>query len=494
MNTSRRGFLQGLGGLGLTIPLWPRRDAGAELGLANAPRRLIVVYSPYGHPRDAWFPDDAARSAVQVNARAWRTALSDIEGDPSPVFTRATWGGLLDQALLLDGIDGGATIGHEKTMALTGWRAKSAEELGAPSVDQIIAQEAGLYPSSPEFPSLHAAVGYEGRTHSGRGISYAMQGSGVVVMPQIVDASTLWQSALRLLVVDGGEEAFEALRTRRLKIVDHVAASYRTLKDDARLSETERLRLEQYMQHLDELEGSVAAADYSGCEPTPEPDTGYATNAEHMAVQPQQMVDLLAQIIKCDVTRVVTFSLGASSLQFKNLGLAGEHHAYSHQYAQWEPDGALWDIARFHAQTVASLVAQLDEVEDHETGRTFLDNSLVVWTSDMGGVYNHGGLNMPVALFGAKGMIDQGAIMDFRSPDRTYGLDGRTGRIGVSYGGVLVAMCQAFGLEPSQFEYGQEGIGGYAYSNSMTSAYGGEEAYVAFAHGNKRDPLPEIFA
>ncbi len=494
MTISRRTFLHGMGGLGLSAPLWSNRDASAGgTGGSDTPRRLIVVHSPYGHPRDSWFPSDEAREEELVSARARRTELASIEGDLSAAFERATWGNLLDHALILDGIDGGAVVGHEKAMGLTGWSVASEDELSAPSVDQIIAREAELYPQTPAFRSLHPAIGFEGPTHGGNGISYGMEGSSVVVLPQIVDASALWQLALQPLAVEGGEEAFDALQARRLRVVDHVAESYREVRNDPGLSSAERARLDQYMEHLDGLEGSIASAEYGGCEPPPKPDTDYPSDAEHLALQPQQMVDLIAQMVKCDVTRVITLSLGASSLRYKNLGHSGHQHGMTHQYDTWEPGGPLEDIARFNGQTMASLIGQLDEVEDQETGRTFLDNSLVVWTSSMGGVFNHGGLSMPVALFGAKGVIDRGALVDFRSPDHSFGLHERTGRVGVNYGGVLVSMCQAFGLGPEQYEHGQQGIGEYAFSGALASVFGGDANYVDFAHGDKRNPLPEIF-
>ncbi len=39
-------------------------------------------------------------------------------------------------------------------------------------------------------------------------------------------------------------------------------------------------------------------------------------------------------------------------------------------------------MQKFHAGFVLDLLAKLDEVEDYATGRTFLDNSLVVWIGE----------------------------------------------------------------------------------------------------------------
>ena len=484
--------MYGLGGTALAVPfLRHSARAGGEAG--SRPKRFVVLSSPYGHPRDAWFPADEGRDFELVSARARRTSLESIPGDPSAAFERATWGGLLDQALLLEGIDGGGSIGHTKTTPLTGWAAESLETLAAPSIDQMIADKAGLYPAPAAFPSIHVAVGPEGQTHGGDGLSYVLQPAGATVQPEIRDPAALWQLALQSLVVEGGEEEFEALRARRLRVTDRVLESYKDLRADARLSAAERVRLDQYLEHLDGLQLAIDAAEYGGCVPGAEPDTAYADNEDMMARAPFQLVDVIAQALKCDVTRVATISLGASSLTYRNLGVSGHHHALTHQYEHWNPGGWLTDIARYHGSIVASLLAQLDEVEDHATGRTYLDNSVVLWTSDMGTAFNHWGIGMPAAIFGAKGWLDRGALIDFRSHDHSMSFDGRNALLGVNYGGVLVSICQAFGLEPEDYEYGQVGIGAYGFNGTMAGTFGGDAPYTAFAHGDKRNPLPEIF-
>ena len=114
--------------------------------------------------------------------------------------------------------------------------------------------------------------------------------------------------------------------------------------------------------------------------------------------------------------------------------------------------------------------------------------------SDMGSVSNHKGQRMPCVLFGGKGVLKQDLLVDYRSDKTvTYGDSGQTDRIGVSYNNLLLSVCQAFGLLPEQYEQGQLGIGNYNASKYYWKKFASQADYEAFAYGDKRTRLEEIF-
>lgn len=124
------------------------------------------------------------------------------------------------------------------------------------------------------------------------------------------------------------------------------------------------------------------------------------------------MLNLLALALKCDASRVASFTWlgpgGAGNIVYDWIGAPGRHHDLSHGgrpmpgHATYE---SLVKIGRFHAEQLATFLSALDSVPEGE--QTLLDNSVVLWTSEHAGnkigSEDHERRDVPFALFGSAG-------------------------------------------------------------------------------------------
>ncbi len=508
----RRTFLRGAGSVSLALPFLPSLAgrAFAQIsgsGSTEAPkggiRRVIFFSLPYGTVQEHWFPSDAALTGARsVSSRAKESNLVDVMGKNGPltVFQNSVFSGLFDKMLFLDGIDGPSSIGHEKSYSLTGFVRDEPQALPGSSIDQIIASRARIYNSEPAFRTLNIASGPG--THAGSSISYTQNGSKVVPVPQLSDPATVWDIAFQW-VSSGGAQAnaeFEQQRGRRLSIIDHVNGRHKALLAHPNLSCEDRSRVEAYLQHLRDYELSIKDAKLIECSTPSRPDiASYGRKDQAWTRYAEDQVDNIIHTVRCGLTHVVTFNAEPSARGYRNLpGVLGDHHGLSHEKETAKAgEGAaleLFEVDRFHMGLVARLLRGLDVEEDPGSGRTFLDNSIVFVGNDMGSVANHKGHRMPCLLAGGKGYFKQGKLIDFRSPySQSYAGTARTARIGISYNGLLVTICQAMGLRPEDYELGQEGVGDYTPSTYYYRQFpGGKDEYVAYAYGDRRAPVPEL--
>jgi len=112
----------------------------------------------------------------------------------------------------------------------------------------------------------------------------------------------------------------------------------------------------------------------------------------------------------------------------------------------------------------ASLAKKLDVEEAN--GRTFLDNSLIMFTNE-NGYSTHSGLGVPVITFGsAGGFFKTGQIVDFRRNQA------EARGHGITYNQWLAIVLQSMGLPRSEFETGdQQGYGRMRVGKTSVGKY-----------------------
>lgn len=195
-------------------------------------------------------------------------------------------------------------------------------------------------------------------------------------------------------------------------------------------------KLEAHLQGVRELElraagqeeGGIAASPGFGCRRQEGP------REEHDAIPDlvRTNLDLMYQALACDLTRVATFQLGTalSTMTFPWIhGVPGNenHHALSHGSFQ-DFNAKLIRIGRRIAEKYAAFLGQL--VTTPEDGGTMLDNSLVVWGSELGdGNGRHSASPVPFLLAGG-GLANPG--MDINAGRRPHAH-------------LLKSICQAMG-------------------------------------------------
>ena len=114
------------------------------------------------------------------------------------------------------------------------------------------------------------------------------------------------------------------------------------------------------------------------------------------------MTDLLVNSLACNLTRVGTMQWADSEskfpLNFDPLKLSDHHHGYQHDSA-FNPD-ALFKIHQWLGSNFAYLLERLAAVKEGDG--TMLDNTVVLWVSEIQEPPTHAQTNMPFMIAGGK--------------------------------------------------------------------------------------------
>ena len=390
----RRAFLRGLGGVALALPIL--EAMGAEVA-DRIPRRFCAIYTANGmslpkpeHGIDewSWFPRQGSGAEFQFGKSTepfapFRKQLSFMGGLEHPNGPKA------DPHICSDMWLTGAPLHNPKPGTFNSM-----------GLDQVIAQHTKQYCRQPSLVlSIDAGTGFLSRTGT---ISYNIDGRPV---PAENNPRRIFD---RLFRGDNPNQqsAHESLQ-RRIKLVDAVAASARSL--DSRLGKTDRERMDQYLSTLNEMESRLVASERWIDIPLKKQDYSHlnleATNAGDPAEYYRNMFDLIALAFDADITRSVAFMLnredgmGISDTFPLKLGLSKTHHNLSHATdKEGQLDFAKYDL--FLAKQVAHFLGRLTEYKDKNG--PVLDNTIVLFGS--GASTTHNSHNLPTLVAGGASM------------------------------------------------------------------------------------------
>ena len=150
------------------------------------------------------------------------------------------------------------------------------------------------------------------------------------------------------------------------------------------LGPADRAQLQTHFDLVRDLETRLAGMASAVCDI---PDPGFAKLPEDYNAEFEVMVELVRVALSCDLTRVVSLSMG--DIPARDFGwesyLSGDvHFDFAHRIHE-DPDArqAMIDYNRFHAAQLAHLLDALASTPDVD-GRSLLDNTLVVWGNELG--------------------------------------------------------------------------------------------------------------
>jgi len=416
---SRRAFLKGAGAT-LALPALESltmRNAHAQALVA--PKRLVFIYTPNGFSYvQPLTPDIPKLPTDWTFAQDAQGRFSSLTGTLQPLDA------LKDQLLIFKGIHNKPAPPvdphlHGTAGLLTGsFAAGEGIDVRSPSIDQLAAPRLKtLGGGNPRFQSLElgAEVGYSGVRCSSFGFSCAYMNNISWVTPNQPAPKETNPQALfdRMMGTDEqGLNVDDAARRRRLRlgILDRVKGDIARVQP--RLSGSDRLKLDEYLTHVGALEANLQTAQQSlSCAPPLRPGDGMSYPARVKA-----MVDLMVLALQCDMTRTMTFMMGASGSRrvFDFLGQSMHHHALSHRDAEaWQPQ--LFEIEKWEMAQLAYFLQALKNTPDID-GRTVLDNTLVLLSSEVGDGSSHNFENMPVIVAGGSNCgVRPGRLIDVPS-------------------------------------------------------------------------------
>ncbi len=410
---SRRSVLRG-GGATLALPLLgamvPAATALAQTAAARKPR-FVGCFVPHGMAPGYWVP----------TAEGKLDAALPFNWQPLEPFVK--------QTVIMSGLHSrsaepppGATGADHWVAAAFLCANKPKKTAGADvyagtTIDQMIAQKIG---GQNLMPSMQLAVEDPGANSSNCGEGYSCTYTNTIswssptqplpmeLNPQVVfermfgDGSTVEQRAAR--------------RKRDRSILDSLTGSLSRLRQE--VGADDRNRLDEYTEDVREIErrlqiamkaSTVAPTDMNVPVGVPQ------TFDEHIKLQ----FDLLALAFKADITRVGTllFARDLTGRTYpESAAPTSGFHGVSHHGEDPRNIALLSKINQYHVKMLAHLVGNLAKTEDGDG--TLLDQSLILYGSNMGNSNQHVHYDVPHVLVGGlNGKLQGGRHLAY--PTRT---------------------------------------------------------------------------
>jgi hypothetical protein len=205
---------------------------------------------------------------------------------------------------------------------------------------------------------------------------------------------------------------------RNLSILDRVMDDAAALT--RKISAEDKMKLDEYLTSLRDVEKRIDtnrknqqnAADLAKQKNRPVFSMPRPANGlpEDLREHARLMCDITAIAFQTDRTRVATLLLARdlSAMYYPFLEVREGHHAASHNNLS---DG-YERISRFHLSQLAYLAAKLDSMP--EGNGTVLDNSCVMWLSNMWIGRKHDNTRLPLVLAGGLGgTLETGRTLDY---------------------------------------------------------------------------------
>ena len=397
---SRRTFLRGAGvAMALpwleSVPVWGSPTVAGGVPVA-APKRFAALFFGCGINRDHWWAKGAGAdmqlSKTLEPMAALKTKMNVVTG----LFNKSATG---------VGIHPGQTGNMLSGASLQ----KGAELKGGISMDQVLANHLGAETVQPSMVlgCEQPTTGYHETNFSMAYSSHISWQSATSPVPLEAYPSLAWDS----LFDNRGHK-------RNQSILDRVKGEAAGLK--GRVSSADRAKLDEYLTSVREVEKRVegtrarkASADDRAkdrnqpVEMMKRPDNGLPEDIrEHMRL----MCDIVALGFQTDKTRVATLLLcrDLSGLFYPFLGVRSAHHSASHD----DRSEAYEKISRYYVSQLAYLAGRLDAMREGEG--TVLDNSCLMFVSNMWSGSQHDSSKVPLLLTGGLGgTLQTGRVMDY---------------------------------------------------------------------------------
>lgn len=383
--TNRRQFIRRLGLGAAAVPFVLNLPS---LGFANQQqrkRRLIVMFSPNGIVPKAFWPDEEGEEF---------TLKASLE--PLAPFKKQTLilNGVCDKVrgdgdnhmrgigCLLTGVElfPGNIQGGSHTPA--GWSSGI-------SIDQEIKNHLQQHSATrTRFGSLEFGVMVPDRADTWTRMVYA--GPNKPIAP--IDDP--YQMFAKLY---GRVKDQESLRS----VLDDVREDLK--KVSGLVSKDDRRLLEEHAGFVRAMEQELQASTKDVGHAVPQLDPGVREENDNMPRLSKMQIDLLVNSLAADFARVATlqFTNSVGGAKMRWLGVEEGHHELSH-----EPDSndnaqeKLTKINKWFCEQLAYLCDRLSKTPEPGGPGSLLDNTLIVWTNELGKGNSHTLDNIPFVLVG----------------------------------------------------------------------------------------------
>ena len=399
MNTfKRRDFLRGLGLSAAALPfVWGL--PGLSAAPAQRKQRLVIMFSPNGTIPNHFWPDeegeDFTLKRILAPLEPFKKDLLLLHGLSNRVRGDGD-GHMRGMSCLLTGIElfPGNIQGGSDTPA--GWAS-------GPSIDQVIKD---FYQSREEtrtrFGSLEFGVAVPNRADPWTRMSYA--GPNKPVAP-VSDAYLMFEKLY------GRMKDKESLQS----ILDDVREDIR--KVSAKVSSEDKRLLDEHLTLVREMERDLQNSDQTLSHPEPQLDPGVLMENDNIPKISRMQIDMLVNSFMNDMARVATlqYTNSVGNAKMRWLGIEEGHHGLSHDPdLNEESQEKLTKINVWFAEELAYLCKRLAETPEPGGEGSMLDNTLLIWTNELGKGNSHTLDNIPFVLVGNGAGFKMGRSLKFK--------------------------------------------------------------------------------
>ncbi len=406
---NRRGFLFGLGGAAVALPVLESVNflgRPAKAGAADG----TPVYSVYirqgngcqqagfGEAERFWPRATGVLTAENLGTENADRALSELSGYADKLlFVRGTRFGF-------PGNDCGHSGGLNQVLTAARVTGSGPGSLaGGESVDWFLGKR--LNPGGADPLTLMSGPQDAYIAH---GLSYSGNG-------QLRGAVNNPFAAYQDFVGLGGapDEVLEAILARRMSVNDLVREEMQDLLSKPNLAAADKQRLQNHFDAIRDFEIGMSC-ELPGDQVSAMEAIGNAAAENNNRVRvAEMMMDLVAMAFACDATRIATIQIGTGNDQTRytvNGDVQNTFHRISHRI---DGDGDVGDpidnadvlhheIDRIYARMFRHLLDRLSEYTG-PSGGSLLDDSIALWTNDLANGPPHSYDNIPQILAGGGG-------------------------------------------------------------------------------------------
>lgn len=436
---TRREFLRDLGVSAAVLPFLgslsclasPASASGSDFVVAGRKQRLIIMFSPDGVVPTTFWPDEEGENFTL------KESLKPLEPFKNRVLTL---NGVCDRVrgdgdahmrgigCLLTGSElfPGNVQGGSDTPA--GWSSGI-------SIDQEIRNFLQANPATrTRFGSLEFGVMVPDRADTWTRMSYV--GPNKPLAP-----------------IDDPYQMFGKLYGN-LKDQETLKSVLDDLKEDlgrvrSRVSAEDRRILDDHTTLVREMEQELNSARTRDTHAVPVIEQGVKRDNDHMPEITKLQIDLLVSAFAGDAARVATlqFTNSVGQARFHWLGIEEGQHDLSHKPdSDKDAQDKLTRINKWYCEQLAYLAKRLAETPEPGGKGSLLDNTVIMWTNELGQGNTHTLNNIPFVLVGNGLGFKMGRSLKYPR---------------VAHNRLLMALAHGFGHQVSHFgnpDYCGDGI------------------------------------
>ena len=334
--------------------------------------------------------------------------------------------GYRDRMTVLTGVshpevDGGHNA--EKSFLTTAPHPSGGSFRNTISLDQHIATQLG---GETRFPYLTLS------TNTTRSLSWTR--AGVPIPPEQKPSRVFAQLYLSGTKAET-KQRIDALR-RGQSVMDVVLGQAKRL--DRSLGAADRRKFDEYLTSIREVEQGLVRQEQWAGTPKPrtklKPPSDSASQAD-VCRKADLMFDLIHLALATDSTRFVSMLMAGHFIVPPIEGVTEGYHTVSHH---GQNKAKLEQLALIEIAQLKTFRDFLDKLaRTRETGDSLLDNTIVLYGSNMGNASNHDNRNLPTMLIG--GRFEHGQHLAFNQADNE------------PLANLFVSMLQSLGLEEDRF-------------------------------------------